>query len=66
MSGFFKTVIASSDPSKAGYEVTYMENRPDWQCHCKAFQFGGGKECKHIAEAKLEKEAEDGTSPDAA
>jgi hypothetical protein len=37
------------------YDVTLFEpaagGPPRWKCTCKAFEFGGGKPCKHIAYA---------------
>lgn len=26
-----------------------------WRCSCKAYQFGGGKKCKHIASVRAER-----------
>ena len=36
------------------YEVSLVESpggMPKWRCTCKAYEFGGGKPCKHIAYA---------------
>lgn len=36
------------------YEVSLVEvpgSTPKWRCTCKAFEFGGGKPCKHIVYA---------------
>jgi len=42
----FETKVAGSSDNE--YDVSYLENRPDWHCTCPAFKFGGGKPCKHI------------------
>lgn len=47
--------------SKGAYKVTYGMMPPahpvqyDYSCTCKAYQYGGGKHCKHIEAVKLSK-----------
>ena len=36
-----------SDPKKPSYTVK-LDDAGKWTCECAAYQFGGGKACKHI------------------
>jgi len=42
--------IRSSKDTNVTYKVT--DNNGTWECDCPSFTYTGGKECKHIREAK--------------
>lgn len=42
--------VASSVKGKGDYTV--LRAAGEWSCDCKAFEYGGGKACKHIVAAQ--------------